>query len=144
VTGKLNAAIAVVLTALSVGACGTYPLTELENQFTMPSGSVGLNPGQSLSMPVPDGKLVLITDIYIENLGGGRSVMQISEQVGENLFRIRYTFGTPSEETTALSFTTGLKLGEEEPIRGSIRVTNLQGTGAAIAPRLNGIFVDQD
>jgi hypothetical protein len=98
------------------------------------------SPGQFNSIIVPDGMKVIITDIYVENLGGGPSYLLIMEQRGENSFELRYVFRTPDNKTTALHFRTGLRLGEECPIK-SIRIENASYSKASILPRVNGIFV---
>ena len=39
-----------------------------------------IGPGQWRDLNVLDGKKVIVTDIYIENLGGGTSYLQILEK----------------------------------------------------------------
>ena len=93
-------------------------------------------------LKVPKKKNILITDVYIENLGGGLSILEILEQRGPNSFEIRYTFRTASQQVTVVDFTTGLKLGDETPIVGSIRISNSEYSKANIIPRVNGVFID--
>jgi hypothetical protein len=110
--------------------------------FSIPvEPQTALAPGQSFSLTVPEGKNVIITDVYVENLGGGRSNFQILEQTGANSFEIRYTFRTEDGDRTVINFTTGLRLGDKAPIQGSIRIQNADGSKASILPRVNGVFV---
>lgn len=110
--------------------------------FSLPrEPNTALTPGQEFSLNVPEGKKVIVTDIYIENLGGGRSHLVISEQKGPNSFEVRYTFRTRSKRTTIINFTTGLRLGEEGPIAGTIRIENNINSKANILPRVNGVIV---
>jgi len=133
-----------LLLSLLVSGCQSYPLTQFENQFTMPrTPRTALSPGQFFEMAVPEGKTVLITDVYVENLSGGNSQLEIMEQRLPTSFHIRYVFNTRSDETLSINFTTGLKLGDEAPIRGTIRIKNAAGSSASILPRINGIIVDQ-
>lgn len=133
----------VVLLGLLVAGCGSYPLTQFENQFTLPREPRTLRtPGQFFELPVPEGKVVLITDIYVENLGGGDAALEILEQRLPSSFEVRYVFNTGPDETLILNYTTGLKLGELAPIQGTIRIQNARGSTANILPRINGIIVD--
>ena len=145
---KVRPVLAVAVLALAgllLAGCGTYPLTQFENQFTMPrEPRTLLTPGQFFTMEVPEGKEVLITDIYVENLGGGDAVFEIQEQrLPTPSFEVRYVFNTGPDETLIINYTTGLKLGDEAPIRGVIRIVNGRGSTANILPRINGIVVDQ-
>lgn len=114
-----------------------------ENIFTFPrTPSTSLSPGQQFTMEVPEGKKVLITDIYIENLGNGLSRMEIMEQTGDNSFEVRYSFKTEESQTIVINYTTGIMLGDEGPIAGSIRIKNASGSQAGILPRINGVLID--
>ncbi len=134
----------VVLLALLVAGCGSYPLTQFENQFSMPREPRTLRtPGQFFELAVPEGKKVLITDIYVENLGGGDAALEILAQRLPTSFEVRYVFNTGPDETLIINYTTGLKLGDVAPIRGTIRIRNASGSTANILPRINGIIVDE-
>jgi hypothetical protein len=103
-----------------------------------------LTPGQHFELEVPEGRRVLVTDVYIENSGGGTSAFFIEEQTGPQTFEVRYTFRTAPNQVTILSFTTGLRLGDLAPIAGSIRILNEAGSQANILPRVNGIILPRD
>jgi hypothetical protein len=82
-----------------------------KKMFSVPrTPNTSFSPGQAFSLRVPRGMKAIITDIYIENLGGGLSVFQISEKTGTNTYEIRYSFRTPDNDRTVLNFTTGLRL----------------------------------
>jgi hypothetical protein len=100
-----------------------------------------LSPGQYFELEVPAGKRVVITDLYIENQGGGTSAARILEQRSPTTFEVRYAFRTPSGKTTIVDFTTGLKLGDLAPIDGTIRIENAPGSSGSFIPRVNGFFV---
>jgi len=113
-----------------------------DNMFSIPRPpSTLLAPGQYFEMKVPPGKKVIITDIYIENWGNGKSFLEIHEQQSANSFDVRYTFQTAAQQVTIINFTTGLKLGDEDPIAGSIRIKNSQSSKASILPRVNGVII---
>lgn len=117
-------------------------ITRFKNMFSIPrEPATMLRPGQHFELSVPNGKKVLITDIYIENLGNDISLFKILEQRGPTSFEVRYTFRTAAKNVTVISFTTGLKLGDEAPIAGSIRLENDEGSQADLIPRVNGVFV---
>jgi hypothetical protein len=117
-------------------------VAEFNRMFSLPrEPETVLGPTQHFELAVPRGKRVIITDIYVENLGPNPSTLQIMEQSGAVGFEVRYTFRTPAKGTTALHFTTGLRLGDLAPIRGSIRIANASGGGVLILPRINGVLV---
>jgi hypothetical protein len=118
-------------------------LSEFNGMFSFPrTPETQIAPGQYYELEVPPGKRVVITDVYIENLGGGTSTARILEQRLPASFEVRYTFRTHSDQTTIQDFTTGLKLGDLAPIAGTIRLENADYTGAAnIIARVNGFFV---
>jgi hypothetical protein len=135
--------------ASSGGATGSAParsalsLSEFNGMFSFPrEPETQIAPGQYYELEVPPGKRVVITDVYIENLGGGTSTARILEQRLPASFEVRYTFRTHSDQTTIVDFTTGLKLGDLAPIAGTIRLENADYTGAAnIIARVNGFFL---
>jgi hypothetical protein len=142
------AAAAVAVFASTGGAAGAAParsalsLGEFNGMFSFPREPETLiTPGQFYELAVPEGKRVVITDIYIENLGGGTSTARILEQRSKSSFEVRYTYRTHSGETTIVDYTTGLKLGDEVPIQGTIRLENPVGSQASIIARANGFFV---
>jgi len=117
-------------------------VAEFNKMFSIPrEPATALAPGQGSQLKVPKGKKVLITDIYIENQGGGNSLFSIMEQRGSNTFEVRYTFRTPAQQMTIINFTTGLKLGDETPIARNIRIENSVGSQANIIARVNGVIV---
>lgn len=140
--------IAFIIVIVSFFSCevteNVEPADNLDNIFTFPrTPRTSLSPGQHFSLEVPEGQKVLITDIYIENLGNGFSVLEILEQSSENSFEVRYTFRTDAGQATIINYTTGLMLGDEQPIAGSIRIQNATGSQASILPRINGKFIDE-
>lgn len=113
-----------------------------DEMFSIPvEPRTALGPGQWNSLAVPQGKRVIITDVYIENLGLGGSQLEILEQAGENSFEVRYTFQTAENGRTVINFTTGLRLGDKAPIEGSIRIQNARGSDASIIARVNGYLL---
>src|SRR5262245_16516167 len=109
-----------------------------KNIFSIPrEPNTVLGPGNNFELKVPKGKKVLITDIYVENLGPGTSTFSIREQRSPNSVEIRYTFRTEAKQTLVINFTTGLKLGDERPIANTISITT---DGANVMPRVNGFF----
>ncbi len=117
-------------------------VVEFNKMFSIPrEPRTMLTPGQYFELKVPKGKKILITDVYIENLGNGSSVFSIQEQTGPNSYEVRYTFGTEAHQMTIINFTTGLKLGDLAPIAGTIRIVNDSGSQGNILPRVNGVFV---
>jgi hypothetical protein len=117
-------------------------VAEFKKMFSMPSEpETALGPGQWFDLAVPQGKKALITDVYVENLGGGRSKLLILEQRGPDVFEVRYTFRTAANQVTVVNFATGLKLGDKGSIAGNIRIENAAGSQANVMPRVNGVFV---
>ncbi len=100
-----------------------------------------LAPGQFFELVVPAENKIVITDIYVRNLGGGASIFRILEQRLPASFEVRYRFDTTDGQSTIINFTTGLKLGDEAPIAGTIHIENAVDSGANILPRINGYFV---
>jgi hypothetical protein len=118
---------------------------EFRRMFSIPrEPATQVGPGQHFELEVPEGRSVLVTDVYIENMGGGTSALYILEQKGPQTFELRYTFRTAADQVTIINFTTGLKLGDLAPIAGSIRFSNDMSSQAAILPRVNGIILPQD
>ncbi len=118
-------------------------VTQFNKMFSFPrEPETALSPGQHFDLRIPKNKKILITDVYIENLGGGLSILEILEQRSTNSFENRYTFRTAMQQVTVVDFTTGLKLGDEAPIAGSIRISNSEYSKANILPRVNGVFID--
>ncbi len=115
-----------------------------DDMFSMPrEPQTALAPGQTSDLNVPAGKKVLITDVYIENLAGGSSTVEILEQQSEvpDTWTLRYRFKTDVDDTTIINFTTGLPLGDEHAIGGAIRVRNNPFSQANVLVRLNGFIV---
>lgn len=111
--------------------------------FSIPiEPNTALSPGQEFSMAIPTGKKVILTDIYIENLGGGSSQCLILEQRLSNSYEVKYVFNTLSTQITSLNYTIGLRLGDKQPINGKIVIRNDEGSKANILPRINGIIVE--
>lgn len=115
----------------------------LKKMFSIPrEPATLLTPGQYFSLKVPKGKKVIITDVYIDNQGGGTSQFQILEQRLPNSFELRYQFRTPTNQVTVINFSTGVKLGDEAAISDTIRIMNDNGSKANILVGINGVFVD--
>ena len=117
-------------------------MNQRELAFSMPrTPRTAITPGQYYDLEVPEGHRVVITDVYIENVGKRHSVIEILEGRGPDQFECRYTFGTHDGETTIVNYTTGLWLGDEAPIDGPVRVMNSLDSGGAVLVRLNGLIV---
>ena len=115
---------------------------KFKDMFSIPlEPETNFAPGQYRSLAVPERRRVIVTDVYIENLGGGRSNFQILEQTGENSFELRYTFRTEDNARTVINFATGLRLGDLHPIQGSILIQNADDSGASIIARVNGYLL---
>lgn len=128
---------ALVLTAWTGRSADSF-----ETMFSIPrEPATSLGPGQCRSLEVPAGNKVVVTDVYIENLGGGSSHLQLSEQSGPNSFEVRYAFNTDTSEKTIVNYTTGLRFGDESPIEGSIRICNDHHSQAGVLARVNGIIM---
>ena len=80
-------------------------------------------------MSVPHGKKGLVTDLYIENQGGG--IGRTLKAIDPNSFEVRYAVRTESNSATIINFTTGLKFGDVNPIQGTIRLQNSQASHAS-------------
>ncbi len=116
--------------------------SEFNSMFSIPrTPGTAYGPGQYFDLSVPRGKKVIITDIYAENLGGGLSELIVEEQRGPNNFEVRYAFRIGDLEKFSINFTTGLRLGDEHPILGSIRIENSINSKAHFLPRINGIII---
>ena len=115
---------------------------KFKDMFSIPrEPQTSFAPGQHRSLAVPERRRVIVTDVYIENLGGGMSIFQILEQTGDNSYEMRYTFRTEAGGRTVINFTTGLRLGDLHPIRGSILFKNADDSGARIIVRVNGFLL---
>jgi hypothetical protein len=133
----------IVLGAVVVLALASAPVAaaSFDRSFSIPrEPETVLTPGQYFELAIPSGRRVVITDIYIENFGPGPSTLRILEQRGPVTFENRYTFRTPEGGTTIVNYTTGLKLGDEVPIAGTIRIENASN-GAVLISRVNGVVV---
>ena len=117
-------------------------IVDFGKMFSIPrEPSTLLSPGQNFELAIPQGQRVLITDIYVENMGGGTSTLTLLEQRAPNAFEVRYSFRNAAQQVTSISFTTGLRLGDETVIVGNIRIENDSSSQADILPRVNGILV---
>jgi len=73
--------------------------------------SIALVPGGRLEFGVPaTAKGIVVTDLYIENLGGGVAELLVQESPAPGTYFNRYTFKTNANEKVFYSFTTGLRL----------------------------------
>lgn len=139
---KRNACGLALLAITFLGGC-TTPYPRFADMFTIPrEPQTIIAPGQRRTLEVAPGRKAVITDVYIENMGGGTSSLLILEQRLPASFESRYVFRTNSGETTIVNFTTGLKLGDEAPIANTIVIMNAVGSGADVLARVNGYLVD--
>jgi hypothetical protein len=119
--------------------CG---VVDFGRMFSLPREPLTvLTPGQSFELAVPKGQRVVVTDVYIENLDDGVARLLLMEQEGSESFEVRYSFAAVGHQVTSIRFTTGLRLGDEDPIAGTIRIENDTSSQANILPRINGFFV---
>ena len=117
-------------------------LAEFERYFSIPREPNTLRtPGQYADYEVSERTKAVITDIYIENLGGGDATLEILEQRLPNSYEIRYVYRTKPNQVLNINLTTGLRLGDEAPIRTKIRVRNSDGSSGNLLFRINGQLV---
>jgi hypothetical protein len=142
--GKKYLFLLVTLLLFSLSACespSTIKSPAFSDMFSIPKALSAFSPGQGSNFEVQSGKKVIITDIYIVNLGGGSATFEILEQTGPNSFDTRYEFLTADGGSTYLNFQTGLRLGDLQPIAGNIRIQNSSSSQGNILVRVNGIIV---
>lgn len=99
---------------------------------TFSQQSVALAPGERLEFGVPaTAKGIVVTDLYIENLGGGVAELLVQESPTPGTYFNRYTFKTNANEKVFFSFTTGLRL----PFGVGTVITgfSFQNDGASVA-----------
>ena len=115
----------------------------LASKFSIPrEPETSLGPGQFFELPVPPGRRVLITDVYIHNLEGvGRGILEIAEQTGPNSFEIRYSYFVEPQQLVVVNYTSGLRLGDLNRIAGSIRLFNRNDATGGLLVRVNGCIV---
>lgn len=115
---------------------------DFERSFSIPrEPRTARSPGQHADFEVPEGKRVMLTDIYAENLGGGDAFLEILEQRLPASFELRYGFTIKADQVLSLSLGTGLKLGDETPISNVVRVQNSTSSKANLLFRINGQLV---
>jgi hypothetical protein len=116
-------------------------VAEFNKMFNIPREPMTqLGAGQYFELADPKIKKALITDVFIENMGGGTSMVSIQEkQPGINSFEVRYSYYTLANEHLVINYKTGLKLGDLFNIGGSIRVHN--DGPASVLVRVNGVIV---
>ena len=100
-------------------------LAEFKKFFALGNGTTALLPGQAASYHVPKNKKVVITDIYLQNVGPGYVSVQLQEQTGANTYTVRYQFGVRANETLSVNLSTGLRFGHEGPLYDAIRLENV-------------------
>jgi hypothetical protein len=117
-------------------------LTEFKRYFSIPREPfTSISPGQYFDYEVPKGKRVVLTDIYVQNLGGGIANLEILEQRLPTSFELRYVYSTKADQVLSVNLSTGLRLGEEVPIKTVVRIQNGYGGHANILVRVNGQLV---
>jgi hypothetical protein len=130
-----------LLVLMSVNSYATMPTArEYSAMFSIPREPMTLlGSGQDYFLTVPAGKKVVITDVFIENMGTGTSLVEIDEQAGPVSYEARYSFSTQENEHLFLNFNTGLRLGDLNPIQGSVRIHN--NGPASVLLRINGVIM---
>lgn len=117
-------------------------LAEFTRYLSIPrEPNTSRTPGQFFDYAVPKGKKVVITDIYVENLGGGDAALEILEQRLPTSFELRYVYNTRSNQMLSINLSTGLRLGDETAIKSTVRIQNSGGSKASILVRVNGQLV---
>jgi hypothetical protein len=117
-------------------------IAEFNCYFSIPrEPRTALSPGQFFDHNVPKDTRVVLTDIYIENLGGGNAQVEILEQQLPATFELRYVYNTKPEQVVSINLSTGLRLGDETPIKGNVRIQNSVDSSANILVRINGQLV---
>jgi len=115
---------------------------EFRRSFSIPrEPNTSRTPGQFFEFEVPRGRKVALTDIYVENLGGGNAALQILEQRSASSFELRYVYNTKPEQVLSINLSTGLRLGDEAPIRGKVRIQNSSHSTASILVRVIGQLI---
>lgn len=117
-------------------------LAEFKKFFAIGDGSTALLPGQFFVYDVPKNKKVVITDIYLQNVGVGDVSFRMLEQVGANIYSVRYRFFVRANQTLSVNLSTGLRFGHEGPLYGAIRLQNDDiGSGGQVVPIVCGRLV---
>ena len=110
--------------------------------FSIPrEPNTALAPGQFFDRAVPEDTGVVITDIYVENLGDGDASLQILEQRLPESFELRYVYRIKGNQTLNVNLSTGLRLGDEAAIQDRIRVQNSGNSSSNLLVRVNGQLV---
>jgi hypothetical protein len=116
--------------------------SEVTQFFSTPrEPNTSLMPGQFFDRQVPDGTQVVVTDIYVENLGDGDASLEILEERSPDSFELRYVYRIKANQTLNVNLSTGLRLGDETPIRDRIRMQNSGTSGSDLLIRVNGRLV---
>ncbi len=136
---KIAAVLLMVVLAMPFLATAEPTFRQMFSIPREPMTQIG--PDQYFELAVPAGRKVVITDVYVENLGTGPCTFLIQEQTGPNSFEVRYTYRIKAGQVLNINYTTGLRLGDLYPIQGTIRITNEHGSQAPLIPRVNGYFV---
>ena len=135
----ISAVLLIVVLATPFLAMGEPAFKQM---FSIPRESMTqIGPDQYFELAVPAGRKVVITDVYVENLGTGPCTFLIQEQTGPNSFEVRYTYRIRAGQVLNINYSTGLRLGDMYPIQGTIRITNEHGSQSPLLPRVNGYFV---
>ena len=117
-------------------------IAEFNCYFSIPrEPNTALTPGHHFDYDVPIGNRVILTDIYVENLGGGNAKVEILEQRLPESFEVRYVYNTKSDQVLSINLSTGLRLGDEITIEGKVRIQNSVDSSADILVRINGQLV---
>ena len=117
-------------------------LAEFNRYLSIPrEPNTSRTPGQFFEYAVPKGKRIVLTDIYVENLGGGNAAVEILEQRLPASFELRYVYNTKPNQVLSINLSTGLRLGDETLIKGNVRVQNSDSSSADILVRVNGQLV---
>ena len=112
-----------------------------DKMFSIPTEPMtALAPGHSRDLGIKHGMKAVITDIYLENNGGGVSYFEILEKTGQDTFELRYRFRTQSDQVTIINFNTGLRLGHGNSFDG-IRIQNSTDSQDDIIARVNGVLM---
>jgi hypothetical protein len=98
-------------------------LAEFKKFFAIGDGSTALLPGQSAYYHVPKNKKVVITDIYLQAVGGDVSFLML-EQTGANVYAVRYRYFVRANQTLSVNLSTGLRFGQAGPLYDAIRLEN--------------------
>ena len=65
-------------------------------------------------------------------------MVELSEKRQPDAFEVRFAFTTDENQKLIINYTTGLLLGDEQPLYGAIKAENHSQSSANVLVRING------